>query len=134
MSSIVEKTEAQLKPAELHRPARSPWLGYAFIVWALGMGGWSGWLTVTLPHRHLTPNWNIAWGGFDVILAVALIATGISAWRGSAWFPTCAVATATLLIVDAWFDILTSGKGEELATAIGMALVAELPLAALCLA
>jgi hypothetical protein len=118
---------------DIRRPARSPWLGYAFIVWAVGLGAWSGWLTVTLPHRHLTPNWNIAWGGFDVMMAVALIATGVAAWRGSTWFPTCAVATATLLVVDAWFDIMTSHRGEELASAIVMALVVELPLAALCL-
>ena len=43
------------------------------------------------------------------------------------------MATATLLVVDAWFDILTSHRGEELAVAITMALVVELPLAALCL-
>lgn len=131
MASIVDGTRAQA--TDRGRPARSPWLGYAFIAWAVGLGAWSAWLTVTLPHRHLTPNWNIAWGGFDVMLAVALIATGITAWRGSDWFPTSAVATATLLVVDAWFDILTSHKGEELALAITMALFVELPLATLCL-
>jgi hypothetical protein len=132
MASSIDGTRAG-PGVELRQDARSRWLGYAFIVWAIGMGGWSAWLTVTLPHRHLTPNWNIAWGGFDVILAIALIATGISAWRGSAWFPTTAVATATLLVVDAWFDILTSAPGRELAQAIAMALVVEVPLAGLCL-
>jgi hypothetical protein len=115
------------------RDARSRWLGYAFIVWAVGMGVWSAWLTVTLPHRHLAPNWNIAWGGFDVILAVALISTGVAAWRGSAWLPMCAVAAATILVVDAWFDILTSAPGRQLAEAIVMALVIELPFALFCL-
>jgi hypothetical protein len=119
--------------ADLRRHVRNPWLGYAFIAWAIGLGAWSGWLTVTLPTRHLAPNWNIAWGGFDVIMAVSLIATGITAWRGSAWFPMCAVATATLLVVDAWFDILTSTPGDQLAGAIAAALFIELPLATLCI-
>lgn len=131
MASIAEKPRTQ--PADLVPPARRPWLASAFIVWAVGLGAWSAWLTVTLPHRHLTPNWNIAWGGFDVILAIGLITTGTTAWRGSDWFPTSAVATATLLVVDAWFDILTSHHGAELAQAIAMALIVELPLAALCL-
>ena len=119
--------------ADVRRTVRSPWLGYAFIAWAIGLGAWSAWLTVTLPSRHLAPNWNIAWGGFDVLMAISLIATGITVWRGSAWFPMCAVATATLLVVDAWFDILTSSPGDQLAAAILMALVVELPLAAACL-
>ena len=118
---------------ESPQEARSRRLGYAFMAWAVGMGAWSAWLTVTLPHRHLTPNWNIAWGGFDVILAISMVATGVAAWRGSAWFPMSAVATATLLVVDAWFDILTSTPGRELADAITMALVVEVPLAVLCL-
>jgi hypothetical protein len=119
--------------ADVRSTVRSPWLGYAFIAWAIGLGAWSAWLTVTLPSRHLAPNWNIAWGGFDVLMAISLIATGITVWRGSAWFPMCAVATATLLVVDAWFDILTSTPGDQLAAAILMALVVELPLAAACL-
>ncbi len=117
----------------VYRQRRSPWLGRLFIVWAVGLGAWSAWLTVTLPNRHLAPNWNIAWGGFDVLMAIALISTGITAWRGSAWFPMCAVATSTLLVVDAWFDILTSNPGDQLAAAIAMALIVELPLATLFL-
>ncbi|HEY7283775.1 MAG TPA: hypothetical protein VID47_19530 [Actinomycetota bacterium] len=117
----------------VYRQRRSPWLGRLFIFWAVGIGAWSAWLTVTLPNRHLAPNWNIAWGGFDVIMAIALISSGIAAWRGSPWFPMCAVATATLLVVDAWFDILTSNPGDQLVQAIAMALIVELPLAALFL-
>jgi hypothetical protein len=117
----------------VYRQRRSPWLGRVLIIWAVGLGAWSAWLTVTLPNRHLAPNWNIAWGGFDVMMAIALISAGITAWRGSAWFPMCAVATSTLLVVDAWFDILTSDPGDQLVAAIAMALIVELPLATLFL-
>jgi len=43
-----------------------------------------------------------------------------------------AAATATLLVVDAWFDTTTASQGGNFATAVAMALGAELPLAALC--
>jgi len=137
MASLVRRnrhrTTADDPLTAVYRQRRSPWLGRVFIFWAVGLAAWSAWLTVTLPNRHLAPNWNIAWGGFDVIMAIALISSGVAAWRGSAWFPMCAVATATLLVVDAWFDILTSDPGDQLAQAIAMALIVELPLAALFL-
>ncbi|MFC9646023.1 hypothetical protein ACFTZF_47360 [Streptomyces mirabilis] len=41
-----------------------------------------------------------------------------------------ATATAALLVVDAWFDVTTSRPGPELATAVVMAVCAELPMAA----
>ncbi|MFF2514628.1 hypothetical protein [Streptomyces sp. NPDC058086] len=43
-----------------------------------------------------------------------------------------AAARAALLVVDAWFDVTTSQPRPELATAVAMAVCAELPLAALC--
>ena len=134
MAAIVQEPAATARIAEVHHGGRKrPLLGYGFIVAAVALGGWSAWLTVTLPSRHLTPNGNVAWGGFDVIMAVAVVATGVAAWRGTPWFPLGAVACATLLVVDAWFDILTSAPGGELAMAVGRALAAELPLAVLCL-
>ncbi|MER7689684.1 hypothetical protein [Streptomyces sp. NPDC097610] len=39
-----------------------------------------------------------------------------------------ATATAALLVVDAWFDVTTSQPGPELATAVVMAVCAELPM------
>ncbi|WP_456302942.1 hypothetical protein [Streptomyces mirabilis] len=41
-----------------------------------------------------------------------------------------ATATAALLVVDVWFDVTT--PGPEPATAVVMAVCAELPMAALC--
>jgi len=38
----------------------------------------------------------------------------------------------TLLVCDAWFDVVTAEPGGELAWALVFALLAELPLAALC--
>jgi len=44
---------------------------------------------------------------------------------------SAAVATATLLIVDAWFDVTTAQPGWPLAQAILLAVFVELPTAAL---
>jgi hypothetical protein len=44
-----------------------------------------------------------------------------------------AVATATMLIVDAWFDVLTSAPGWDLTQALAFAFVLELPIAGLAI-
>jgi ABC-type molybdenum transport system ATPase subunit/photorepair protein PhrA len=44
-----------------------------------------------------------------------------------------AAAAATLLICDAWFDILSSTSRNELFTALTLAVFVELPVAAACL-
>ena len=59
----------------------------------------------------------IAWGGFDVALAVLLLAVAFAAWRRSPWLEGAATATATLPFVDAWFDVLTSSTRTELIVA-----------------
>lgn len=94
---------------------------------------WTVWLTYHLPSRHLSAHWDVAWGGFDVMLAIALAATGVAAIRGSPWLFGSAVSAATLLAVDAWFDILTAFGHEQVMTAIIQAAFVEMPLAIACL-
>jgi hypothetical protein len=93
---------------------------------------WTLWLTFTLPTRHLTHHYRVAWVGFDIFLAVAFGATAIAALRASEWLQPLAALTGTMLLCDAWFDVVTSTGGDELGRAILEALFAELPLAALC--
>jgi hypothetical protein len=93
---------------------------------------WTLWLTMTLPTRHLTHHYRLAWVGFDVALALALGATALAALRGSPWLQALAALTGTMLLCDAWFDVVTSAAGHEQARAVLEAVVAELPLAALC--
>lgn len=77
-------------------------------------------------------HWPVAWVGLDALEALGLIATGFLAARGDRRHALAAAATATLLVVDAWFDTTTAAPGGDFATAVAMALGAELPLAALC--
>jgi hypothetical protein len=89
-------------------------------------------LVAALPSTHQSEHWDVAWGGFDVMLALMLLAVAVTAWRGSAWLEAAAAAAATLLFVDAWFDVLTASTGSELLLALVEAVVVELPLALLC--
>lgn len=98
---------------------------------ALFLVPWALWLARTLPSTHTARLWALAWAGFDGALAVALAATALSAIRQSPWLAAAASATGTLLVVDAWFDLLTAGSGGELAVAAAEAALVELPLAAL---
>jgi hypothetical protein len=89
-------------------------------------------LLVVLPSTHQSEHWDIAWSGFDVMLALMLLAVAVTAWRSSPWLEAAAAAAATLLVVDAWFDVLTASTRAELVLALVEALLVELPLALLC--
>ena len=53
----------------------------------------------------MSPHYDAAWAGFDVMLLVALASAGYFALRRSRYLVTGAAA---LLVVDAWFDVVTS--------------------------
>ncbi len=94
---------------------------------------WTVMLSKALPSRHETVHWNLAWVGFDAVLAVVLALFAIALLRRSPWLQHLAVATAALLACDTWFDITTATPGRELVVASLEAALVELPLAALSL-
>ena len=108
------------------------WAGPAFILFSVGLIPWTIFLGFELPGRQESPHYNIAWVGFDVILLVVLAATGFFALRRSPFLAVGATAAATLLVVDAWFDVMTSPPGGQLMESIASAVLIELPLAAVC--
>jgi hypothetical protein len=122
-------------PPDLREVRAPPFrvLGRVFFVLAAILAGWTVWLTARLPSHHVVRSWDLTWGGFDALLTVMLIATGIALVRRSPWIPACAVATAALLVVDAWFDVTTAHGGAQLRTAVLAAVAVELPVAASCL-
>jgi hypothetical protein len=108
------------------------WVGIFFVACFIGLIPWTIYLWFSLPVRALSPHYNLAWTGFDVLLALALLATGACVITRSGYLTAAATSAATLLVVDAWFDITTSPPGAELFWALVMAAVAELPLATAC--
>jgi hypothetical protein len=94
---------------------------------------WIVFLVRLLPASHRSAHWDVAWAGFDALLAGVLAAAAWAAYRRSPWLEGAATAAAALLVVDAWFDVLTSSTGGEVVTAVVEAVLVELPLALLCL-
>ena len=93
---------------------------------------WTLWLTYTLPTRHVAHHWRIAWVGFDVALAVVLAVTALGIVKRKPWIESTAMIAGTLLLADAWFDVLTSKPGDDFTFAAAEAAFAEVPLALLC--
>ena len=108
------------------------WVAPVFGAIGVALVPWTIWLSTSLPPRHLTHRWDVAWAGFDIGLAVCFVGTAVAAWRRSPWVGALAAATGTLLLADAWFDVVLESRGAETRTAIIEAVVAELPVAALC--
>jgi len=113
-----------------------PWTlrQYVIVIFgAIGVGllPWTIWLSSSLKPHHATEHWDVAWAGFDAGLAAAFVLTALAAWRRSPWVGVAAAATGTLLVADAWFDIVLESHGERI-WAVLFAVCAELPLAAVC--
>jgi len=109
------------------------WVALAYGAIGIGLLPWAFWLSSSLPATHQSAHWDLAWSGFDVGLATCFCGTAVAAYRHSpAWAGAFATATGTLLLTDAWFDIVLESHGGERGTAIVLALVFELPTAAVC--
>jgi hypothetical protein len=105
--------------------------GPLFAVLSLLLIPWIAFLATVLPSRQLSRHYDFAWAGFDVMLLIALAATAYFALRRSRNLSVAATSAGTLLIVDAWFDVLTA-RHRDLPVSIAFAVFIELPLAALC--
>ncbi|MEZ0067836.1 hypothetical protein ABIA32_003852 [Streptacidiphilus sp. MAP12-20] len=99
-----------------------PGLPTVLVVIGLALVPWMGVLAAS-------GEWS--WVGLDVLEAAGLISTGLLLRRGDGRAAVTAGATAALLLTDAWFDVMTS-HGAELSQAWLLALLLELPIAALC--
>ncbi|MFG2285450.1 hypothetical protein ACGFOU_05190 [Streptomyces sp. NPDC048595] len=118
-------------PMACHVPARvgaaRRWQGRILAGAGLALLPWLGYLAGTLPPAEAA-----AWVALDALEAAALLAAGTRLLRGGHRHRAPAAAAAVLLLADACIDLATAAPGPELATAIAMAVAAELPLAALC--
>jgi hypothetical protein len=108
------------------------WVTVVFASIGIGMLPWTIWLSQWLPPRHESVRWDVAWSGLDTGLALAFLFTAVAAWRRSPWVAVGAAATGTLLVTDAWFDVILESHSDELRISIITALLGELPAAAFC--
>jgi hypothetical protein len=120
-------------PAQAEHVSPAPrWVAPFFAVLGLALVPWTVWLAYDLPRRHIARHWDVAWAGFDVMMALVLLATAYAALRRRPWIQGTASAAATMLCCDAWFDIVTAGRGADLAMSLASGLFVELPLAVVC--
>lgn len=109
------------------------WVAPVFSAAAVCIVPWIVYLGFELPERSTAEHYNLAWVGFDVLLLFFLARTARLAWKGRRQVQLPAVAAATMLIVDAWFDVLTSSAGWALTQALLSAFVLELPIAGMAI-
>ncbi|HYS32753.1 MAG TPA: hypothetical protein VEM58_10895 [Streptosporangiaceae bacterium] len=113
----------------------SSWKWDAVLVFLAGacivLAAWIGVLAVTLPRFYHTGTWRGAWVGFDVALLAAFAATGWTAWRRRQLLIVCLVVLATLLLCDAWFDVVLDVATSGFLASLLSAVLAEVPLALL---
>ena len=114
------------------RPVPS-WVGPVFAVLGVATIPWVVYLAVTLPRAATAGHYRGAWVGFDIALIVALLRTAWMAWKGRVGVIFPAMVTATLLCVDAWFDVTTSPTRRDAFVALVLAAVVEIPLAVVCI-
>jgi hypothetical protein len=117
--------------------SRLPGKWRRLLVIALTGGGvamipWLAQLGCSLPRTATVAHWNVAWVGLDVLEAIGLFTTGRFIARGDRRYAVTATLTGTALLIDAWFDILTTASQSGLLTAVVMAGLVELPLSCVC--
>jgi hypothetical protein len=110
------------------------WVAPLFAFAALALIPWVIVLVSALPAAHRVTHWAAAWAGLDVAVVAMLVTVAACVWRRSGWVEPVASAAATLLLVDAWFDLTTASAAGGPARPLGAAILVEVPLAIACLA
>lgn len=108
------------------------WVGRVFIALAVVLGVWTVFLGFSLPNKGVLAHEDVVWVGFDIGLLTGLLTIAWTALRRNRFLPLAAAATAALLVMDAWFDVVGSASTDDLGAALVMAVVVELPLSAIC--
>ena len=93
------------------------------------LAGWIAVLMLTLPKHYTAGHWRGAWVGFDFALLAAFAATAWASWRERQALIICLAVTGTLLVCDAWFDLILDLGTRDIWMSVASAAIAELPLA-----
>jgi phosphoribosylamine---glycine ligase len=136
---ILELPSARARPGarppagQTERHLWSRWPAIALASAGVGLLPWLVYLAVSLPASARAWHWAAAWVGLDAMEAAGLLSTGLLLLRRDVRYCLTAMATAALLLADAWFDVTTAQPGAGELTSFAMALIAELPTSALCI-
>jgi hypothetical protein len=117
-------------PGARARP-RNRWVPSVLGAVAACMVLWVFVLDRTLPETTQVRHWPAVWIGLDLAMALGCATTARLYHRCDVRARLSASAVAALMVMDAWFDVLTAQPGTELSQALVCA-VLELALAGLC--
>lgn len=107
------------------------WVAVFFVGGAVVLIPWIV-LMFTVPRVvNVTPHWELVWGGFDCFLVLGFALTAFNLFTRSPRGAVTAAMTGTMLLIDAWFDVLTTHRGGLLISIL-MAVFAEIPCALIC--
>lgn len=113
------RTDVAAQPRRVQRPADlTIWLARAFAAAGLALIPWLLVLARYLPASARAWHWPAAWIGLDSLEMLGLLGTGLLLLSRDARYRLTAAATAALLLVDAWFDVITSAPGASQLVAI----------------
>ena len=99
------------------------------VVSALLEALWTVYLGWRLPRHYVADDWGTAWVGIDAVQVLTLLAAAWAAWQRRALLIVFSTAAGTLLLVDAWFDVMTA-RGSDLDQSLAF-LALEIPWALL---
>jgi hypothetical protein len=108
------------------------WLGPLAVCCTVAIVPWIVYLALTLPHRQRAVRYDVAWVGYDAAMCLVLASLAYCALRRKTATGPIAAVAATMLVVDAWFDIITTSDRDQFTLAIISAACAEIPLAIIC--
>ena len=93
------------------------------------LAGWIAILVIKLPTDFTARHWPTVWVGLDIAELAAFAATAWAAAKQRQIVILLMVFTGTLLLCDAWFDLVLQFGTSGFTMAVLSAVVAELPLA-----
>ncbi len=105
------------------------WVPFVYGIACAVLIPWTILLAYLLPPRYISHNWDIAWAGFDIFMAILFALTAYFAVKRSRYSSISATMLGTVLLIDAWFDVLTAKPGIAENRSILEAVIIELPLA-----
>jgi len=87
---------------------RAQFVSLCFLVGAVVIVPWTVFLGLTLPPKYDAGHWRLLWTGFDAALIAVLLLAAWAAWYRRQILAAIAMMAGTLLVCDAWFDMVTS--------------------------
>jgi len=109
---------------------REDLVGRALLAVGVALVPWLAVLWTTLPEPSSAQHWRVACVGFDALEIAGLLTSAALVRRSDRRAPLASIATAVLLLADAWFAVMTAGR--DVVFSLAPACMLELPLAIVC--